>query len=118
VLIAVPLGASLVDQMSQTSYLRNGFINYLLEKRAAGIVNVTVHRNPQNMLPHESVSSPLLFYHLIRNFRTARKATILFFPYANILRVYGKKRTKNEKKVCSVKNEQKVVHTTVRVFLL
>jgi len=23
-------------------YLRNGFINYLLEKRAAGIVNVTV----------------------------------------------------------------------------
>ena len=28
--------------MTQTSYLRNGFINYLLEKRAAGIVNVTV----------------------------------------------------------------------------
>jgi hypothetical protein len=45
VLIAVPLGNSLVDQMSQTSYLRNGFINYLLEKRAAGIVNVTVQKN-------------------------------------------------------------------------
>ncbi len=42
ILIAVPYGSNSLEQMTQTSYLRNGFINYLLEKRAAGIVNVTV----------------------------------------------------------------------------
>jgi hypothetical protein len=42
ILLAVPYGVNAHEQMTQTSYLRNGFINYLLEKRAAGIVNVTV----------------------------------------------------------------------------
>lgn len=31
-----------LEQMTQTACLRNGFINYLLDKRAAGIVNITV----------------------------------------------------------------------------
>lgn len=42
VLIAVPYGMNSLEQMTQTACLRNGFINYLLEKRAAGIVNVSV----------------------------------------------------------------------------
>lgn len=42
ILIGVPYGSSQIDQMTQTSSLRNVFINYLLEKRAAGIVNVAI----------------------------------------------------------------------------
>jgi hypothetical protein len=42
ILIAVPYGMNSLEQMTQTACLRNGFINYLLEKRAAGIVNVAV----------------------------------------------------------------------------
>ncbi len=42
ILIAVPYGMNSLEQMTQTACLRNGFINYLLEKRAAGIVNVSV----------------------------------------------------------------------------
>jgi hypothetical protein len=42
VLIAVPYGANPLEQLKQTSNLRNGFINYLLEKKAAGIINVNV----------------------------------------------------------------------------
>ena len=42
VLIALPLGESPNDQIRQTESMRSGFINYLQEKRAAGIVNVTV----------------------------------------------------------------------------
>jgi hypothetical protein len=42
ILIAVPYGMNALEQMTQTSYLRNGFINYLTEKKAAGIVNVSV----------------------------------------------------------------------------
>jgi hypothetical protein len=42
ILIAVPYGMNSLEQMTQTACLRNGFINYLLEKRAAGIINVAV----------------------------------------------------------------------------
>lgn len=42
ILLAVPYGANTAEQITHTNYLRNGFINYLLEKRAAGIVNVNV----------------------------------------------------------------------------
>lgn len=42
ILLAVPYGENELEQMKQTSSLRHGFINYLLEKRAAGIVNVSV----------------------------------------------------------------------------
>ena len=42
ILLAVPFGGNVPEQMSQTVTLRNGFINYLLEKRAAGIINVAI----------------------------------------------------------------------------
>lgn len=42
ILIGVPYGSTQIEQMTQTSSLRNVFINYLLEKRAAGIVNVSI----------------------------------------------------------------------------
>ena len=42
ILLAVPYGNSVPEQMTQTSNLKNGFINYLFEKRAAGIVNVAI----------------------------------------------------------------------------
>ena len=41
-LIAVPYGTNALEQMTQTTYLRTYFINYLLEKRAAGIMNIVV----------------------------------------------------------------------------
>jgi hypothetical protein len=42
ILLAVPFGNSVPEQMTQTSNLKNGFINYLFDKRAAGIVNVAI----------------------------------------------------------------------------
>ena len=38
----MPYGLNTLDQIAQTSSLRNSFVNYLIEKRAAGIVNVSV----------------------------------------------------------------------------
>lgn len=42
ILIALPYGTNNFEQVTQANYLRNGFISYLQEKRAAGIINVTV----------------------------------------------------------------------------
>lgn len=42
VLIALPYGLNNIEHINQSMSLRNGFINYLQEKKAAGIVNVAI----------------------------------------------------------------------------
>ena len=41
ILLALPCGRDQMDVLQQSSNLRNGFINYLQSKQAAGIVNST-----------------------------------------------------------------------------
>jgi hypothetical protein len=41
ILIALPYGLNAIEQMNQANCLKHGFIDYLQEKKAAGIVNVT-----------------------------------------------------------------------------
>ncbi len=40
-LVALPYGVNNIEQLTQANYLRNGFITYLQEKKAAGIINIT-----------------------------------------------------------------------------
>jgi hypothetical protein len=40
ILVALPYGLNSVEQITQANYLKTGFMNYLQEKKAAGIVNV------------------------------------------------------------------------------
>lgn len=39
-MLAVPCGRDVMDIIQQSSFLKDGFIKYLQEKQAAGIVNV------------------------------------------------------------------------------
>ena len=39
-LLAVPCGRDVMDIIQQSSFLKDGFIKYLQDKQAAGIVNV------------------------------------------------------------------------------
>ena len=41
VLVALPYGTNNIEQLTQSNYLKNGFITYLQEKKAAGIINIT-----------------------------------------------------------------------------
>jgi hypothetical protein len=46
-LLAVPSSRDAVESMTQTHTLQTGFINYLLQKQAAGIVNIQDTGNSQ-----------------------------------------------------------------------
>jgi hypothetical protein len=46
-LLALPCGHDHMDIIQQSSCLRQGFINYLQQKQAAGIVNVPVPGSAQ-----------------------------------------------------------------------
>jgi len=46
-LLAVPSSRDAVESMTQTHTLQTGFINYLLQKQAAGIVNIQDPTNNQ-----------------------------------------------------------------------
>jgi len=41
ILLALPCGRDHMEVLQQSNHLRNGFINYLQSKQAAGIVNST-----------------------------------------------------------------------------
>jgi hypothetical protein len=47
VLVALPYGTNNVEQLTHANYLKNGFITYLQDKTAAGIINVTIPEAPQ-----------------------------------------------------------------------
>jgi len=47
VLIAVPIGMSEEEWNQQSYILHNGFITYLQQKQAAGIINITAPGSPQ-----------------------------------------------------------------------
>jgi len=47
VLIAVPIGMTETDWTQQSCTLRNGFITYLQQKQAAGIINITAPGSTQ-----------------------------------------------------------------------
>lgn len=47
ILLAMPCGRDHMDVLQQSNNLRNGFINYLTSKQAAGIVNATAPNSQQ-----------------------------------------------------------------------
>lgn len=57
ILLALPCGRDHMDVLQQSNNLRNGFINYLQSKQAAGIVNSNAPGSQQVMF-----SLPLFIY--------------------------------------------------------
>ena len=57
-LVAVPCGRDHVEILQQTNHLRTGFINYLQQKQAAGIVNVSTPDQSQVLYTNNILSLP------------------------------------------------------------